>query len=127
MVPGSILVPIGLFLYGWSAEYKVHWIVPNIGVALYGAGTITCFQSMQTYLIEAYTTFAASAVASATMLRSLAGFGFPLFAPYMYDSLHYGWGNSVLGFIAVAIGIPAPFGLWFYGPKLRAISRYAAG
>ena len=40
MFPGSILIPIGLFWYGWSAEAKVFWIMPNIGAAIFAAGTI---------------------------------------------------------------------------------------
>lgn len=45
----------------------------------------------------------------------------------MYDQLGFGWGNSLLGFIAIVVGIPAPIMLWFYGPKLRERSPYAAG
>jgi len=127
MIPGSLLVPCGLFIYGWSAQYHTHWIVPNLGAALFSAGVIVCFQCIQTYLIDSYTRYAASAVGAATVLRSLAGFGFPLFAPAMYDKLDYGWGNSVLGFVAVAIGFPAPFLLWMYGKRLRERSPFAAG
>ncbi|KAJ8123953.1 hypothetical protein ONZ43_g221 [Nemania bipapillata] len=35
---GAVLIPIGLFLYGWTAEKKVHWIVPIIGTAFGGIG-----------------------------------------------------------------------------------------
>lgn len=62
-----------------------------------------------------------------TVLRSMAGFGFPLFGPYMYERLGYGWGNSVLALLAVVIGWPAPILLWKYGEKLRAKSPFAAG
>jgi hypothetical protein len=101
--------------------------MPNIGATIFAAGTIVCFQCMQTYIVDSYTTYAASGVAAAVVLRSLAGFGFPLFAPYMYEKLGYGWGNSLLGFLAIAIGIPAPFMFWFFGEKLRARSQFAAG
>ena len=127
MVPGSILVPCGLFIYGWSAQYHTHWIVPNIGAALFSAGTVISFQCIQTYIIDSYVTYAASAIAAATALRSSAGFGFPLFAPYMYHALDYGWGNSLLGFIAIGIGLPAPVLLWLFGKKLRERSPFAAG
>ena len=127
MVPGSVLVPAGLFIYGWSAQYQTHWIVPNIGAAVFAAGTIIGFQCIQTYLIDSYARFAASAVAAGTVLRSLAGFGFPLFAPAMYNALDYGWGNSLLGFVAIGLGLPAPFLLWLYGEKLRSRSKFAAG
>ncbi|KAJ4286814.1 hypothetical protein N0V90_013066 [Kalmusia sp. IMI 367209] len=127
MVPGSILVPIGLFWYGWSAQSRVHWIMPNIGAVIFCGGTIISFQCIQTYLVDSYTRYAASAIAAATVLRSLAGFGFPLFAPAMFNALHYGWGNSLLGFIAIGLGVPAPFLLWKYGELLRSKSKFAAG
>ncbi|KAK5023609.1 hypothetical protein LTS07_009117 [Exophiala sideris] len=127
MVPGAALVPIGLFIYGWSAYEVTHWIVPNIGAAIFAAGTIMGFQCTQTYIVDAYSRYAASAVASAVVLRSLAGFGFPLFAPYMYSALGLNWGNSMLGFIAIGLGIPAPLLLWKYGQTLREKSTYAAG
>lgn len=127
MIPGALLVPVGLFWYGWSAQAKTHWILPNIGAAIFAAGTIFGFQCIQTYIVDSYTKFAASAIAAATVLRSLAGFVFPLFAPYMYAALDYGWGNSLLGFIAIGLGWPAPILLWLYGEKLRKKSTFAAG
>lgn len=127
MVPASLLVPIGLFWYGWSAQARVHWVIPDIGAAIFCAGIIIGFQCIQTYLVDAYSRYAASAIAAATVLRSLAGFGFPLFAPTMYNHLEYGWGNSVLAFIALGLGIPAPFLLWTFGEKLRHKSKFAAG
>lgn len=127
MIPASLLVPVGLFWYGWSAQHHLHWIMPNIGACLFCAGTIVGFQCIQTYLVDSYTRYAASAIAAATVLRSLAGFGFPLFAPAMYGALDFGWGNSLLGFVALGLGIPAPFMLWKYGEKLRGKSAFAAG
>jgi hypothetical protein len=78
-------------------------------------------------IVDAYSVYAASALASIQILRNLAGFGFPLFAPAMYASLGYGWSNSLLGFLAVAIGVPAPIFLWRYGERLRKSSPFAAG
>lgn len=127
MIPGAFLVPVGLFIYGWTSEYTTHWIGPDIGVAIFCAGTVIGFQCIQTYIVDSYTTYAASALAACTVLRSLAGFGFPLFAPYMYSALGYGWGNSLLAFLAIGIGWPGPFLLWKYGERLRKRSTYATG
>jgi len=30
MVPGSILLPLGILLAGWSAEHRLHWIATDI-------------------------------------------------------------------------------------------------
>jgi hypothetical protein len=127
MVPGSFMVPIGLFWYGWSAHAKLHWIMPNIGATIFTSGAIICFQCIQAYLVDSYTRYAASAVGAATVLRSLAGFTFPLFAPRMYEVLGYGWGNSLLGFVGILLGWPAPLLLWKFGAQLRAKSPFAAG
>jgi multidrug resistance protein len=127
MIPGALLVPIGLLWYGWSAQAHTHWIMPNIGAAIFASGVITGFQCIQTYIVDSYTRYAASAIGAATVLRSLAGFGFPLFAPYMYNALHYGWGNTLLAFIAIGLGWPAPILLWKFGEKLRKKSTFAAG
>ncbi|KAJ7591012.1 MFS polyamine transporter [Mycena floridula] len=124
MVPGSILLPVGLLMSGWSAENKVHWIVTDIGIALVGGSIILVFQSMQTYVVDSYTLYAASALAAVSTLRAIAGFGFPLFAPAMYQSLGYGKGNTVLAAAAIILGCPAPFLFWRYGEAARMRSRY---
>ncbi|CAM1508653.1 Fc.00g055010.m01.CDS01 [Cosmosporella sp. VM-42] len=127
MFVGSLLIPIGLFWYGWSVQGHVHWIMPNIGIAILAAGTIVCLQGMQSYVIDTYTRFAASGLAAAVILRSLAGFCFPLFASDLNKSLGYGWGSSILAFASIAIGIPAPIIFWAFGARLRAVSKYAIG
>ena len=126
MALGATFMPIGLLIYAWTAQYRVHWIAVDIGVAIYAAGTFTSFQCLQTYLIDTYTTYAASAFAAATILRSIFGTVFPLFAPQLYDSLDYGWGTTTLALIAIVLGWPAPILLWKFGPALRARSPYSA-
>ena len=127
IIIGAILTPAGLFMYGWSAQYKTHWIVPNIGTAIFAAGNQLVFQNCQTYLVDAYTRYAASAIAATAVFRSLGGFAFPLFADQMYQALGYGWGNTTLAFVGIAVGFPAPFILWWYGEALRKKSTFAAG
>ena len=107
MVVGTFFLPIGLLLFGWAAEKQVHWIVTDIGLAFIGAGTVLNFQTIQTYVIDAFTLHSASALAAVTLLRSLAGFGFPLFAPAMYDALGYGKGDTILAVFAIVVGCPA--------------------
>jgi hypothetical protein len=83
------------------------------------------------------------ALAAASFMRSLAGFGFPLFAPTMYNALGYGKGDTILAAAAIALGCPAcvntvgfflayvmilmlrPWLLWFYGERIRNASRFA--
>ena len=132
MFPGTFFLPAGLLITGWTARASVPWIVPDIGIVLVGAGMILNFQSIQTYVIDTFTLhaasgtshgsaspaacplrvetdidFASAALAAVTFLRSLAGFGFPLFAPAMFDKLGYGIGNTILAAVAFVVGCPA--------------------
>ncbi|KAI0390779.1 MFS general substrate transporter [Xylariaceae sp. FL0594] len=115
---GSACIPAGLFLYGWSAQYKVHWIVPIIGTGLCGVGNILVFFCIQTYLVDAFTVYAASAIASNTIIRSVVGGVLPLAGLRLFEKLGYGWGNSLLGFIAIAF-LPIAFIIRRYGERLR--------
>ncbi|KAJ7808595.1 major facilitator superfamily domain-containing protein [Mycena olivaceomarginata] len=125
MVPGTIALPVGLLMTGWAVQARVHWIVPDIGIALVGAGVILNFQSIQIYVVDAFALYAASALASVGCLRSLFGFAFPLFAEQMYRKLGYGKGDTILAVIAVVIGCPSPWLLWTYGRQLRMRSKFA--
>ncbi|KAG2137919.1 MFS polyamine transporter [Suillus clintonianus] len=107
MIPGSLLLPIGCLIVGWTTQAHTHWIAPDIGIALVGAGIILNFQCIMAYVVDCFTLHAASAVAAVVCLRSLAGFVFPLFAPAMYSTLGFGKGDTVLAVVAIVIGCPA--------------------
>lgn len=65
--------------YGWTARASVHFIVPIIGSSFFGLGVMLSFLAIQLYLVDTFT-YAASAIAAASFLRSFFGFVFPLFA-----------------------------------------------
>ncbi|KAJ5780372.1 benomyl/methotrexate resistance protein [Penicillium paradoxum] len=118
MIFAGLVLPVGLFLYGWTAEYGVQWMVPIIGTAFVGVGLIGSFIPTSTYLIDAFGIHSASAIAANTVLRSLFGALIPLAGPDMYEAMGLGWGNSLLGFLSLAM-IPIPVLFWKYGEKLR--------
>ena len=123
MIPGSFAIPVGLFLYGWTAEYRVFWIAPILGTAFVGVGLLATFMPISTYLVDAFTLHAASALAANTVLRSLVGALLPLAGPKMYDTLGLGWGNSLLAFIALAL-CPIPVLFYKYGEWIRKSPRF---
>ena len=114
----AFFIPISFFWYGWSADKHAHWIVPIIGLLPFGFGTMGIFSAIQTYYIDASGQYAASSIAGLTAMRCLFAAFLPLAGPYMYASLGLGWGNSLLGFIALGL-IPAPALIYTYGGKLR--------
>lgn len=44
---GGFLLPAGFFLYGWTAQYRVHWILPIIGTGIISMGIIVIFMALQ--------------------------------------------------------------------------------
>ncbi|PNS18362.1 hypothetical protein CAC42_6179 [Sphaceloma murrayae] len=118
MVWSAPLTPIGLFAYGWSAQLQLPWAIPLLSTVLTGTGLLLIMLPLQTYLVDAFTMYAASAIAAATVLRCTFGAFVPLAGGPLYSSLGYGWGTSVLGFISLA-SLPVPFLLMKYGGALR--------
>lgn len=80
--------------------------------------------ALSNYIVDVYLMISASALSSSTVVRSLFGAGFPLFARQMYETLNPRWASTVLGLIALAM-VPIPVVLIKFGPTLRAMSKYA--
>ncbi|KAL1618819.1 hypothetical protein SLS56_010378 [Neofusicoccum ribis] len=119
MVWFAPVIPGGFFWYGWTSYYKVHWILPIIGTSFIGMGALMVMMPIQVYLVDAFgPRVAASALAANTLLRSLAGCFVPLAGPSLYDSLGLGWGNTLLGFVAIGF-TSLPILFYRFGGKLR--------
>jgi len=123
-IGGSPFVVIGLFWFGWTTYSSVHWIVPIIGSAFFGAGVIMIFSGVFTFLVDAYPLYAASALAANSFSRSMFAAAFPLFGPAMYRNLGFQWASFVLAMITLAMA-PFPWIFYRYGKQIRARSKYA--
>ncbi|KAF3767979.1 MFS general substrate transporter [Cryphonectria parasitica EP155] len=119
MLPGALVAPAGLLLYGWTAQYRVQWAAVDLGAFVYMFGSQLLGLPMQAYIIDAWPEHTGSALAATQFLRSMTAFAFPLFAPSMYAGLGYGWGNSVLSLVGVVLGVMCPLLLWRFGKRMR--------
>ncbi|KAK7445520.1 hypothetical protein CaCOL14_002101 [Colletotrichum acutatum] len=117
-VPCALALPFGLSLYGWTVQNEVHWIVPMLGVMIICIGLMGTMTCIQNYLIDAYPQYAASVTAALIILRSLLGALLPLSGLEMYDALGLGWGNSLLGFIALSL-VPILVSFFVFGERIR--------
>ncbi|GAA5978913.1 hypothetical protein JCM11641_000091 [Rhodosporidiobolus odoratus] len=119
MMLGGILFPVGFFFLGWlPLAGKI------VGLALIGVAFLLIFQAGINYLLDAYTVYAASAVAANTFLRSIFAAALPLVAMPLYHNLGVGRACSILGAISAAL-MTVPFVFYKYGPKLRSMSKFA--
>ncbi|KAL2819914.1 major facilitator superfamily domain-containing protein [Aspergillus cavernicola] len=125
-IAGGPLVTIGLFMFAWTIYPHVHWIVPIIGSVFFGAGTVLVYSGIFTFLVDAYPTYAASALSANSFARSSFGGIFPLFGIQMYNNLGYHWATSLLAFLTLVMA-PFPYIFFRYGSRIRKKSRFATG
>lgn len=119
----SALAPISAFWFAWSGTEGVHWIVPVLSGVPFGWSMVTLFVGLLGYLAETYLEVVASCLASATVMRSLFAFGFPLFTPTMYEDLTPEWAGTLLGCI-LCLFAPIPFLFYKFGPAIRRRSKF---
>ncbi|CRG85103.1 putative MFS-type transporter C947,06c [Talaromyces islandicus] len=124
MMLGSISFAAGMFIFAWTSDRTIHWIAPVIGAVCMGLGFFTIIQAALNYLVDTFSSTAASAVAANTFLRSVFAATFPLFTDAMYHNLGIDWAASTLGFIAVAL-IPIPYLFYIYGRRIRARGKWS--
>lgn len=122
MMVGACVFPSSIFLLCWSGAYQVFWFVPVLGLFFLGYGIITLFQPVINYTIDTFRVRAASAMAANTFLRCGMGAAFPIFGTAMFHNLGTQWAGTLLGCLALLLS-PVPFVFFFWGPKLRAMSK----
>ena len=120
----SFLLPLGLFLFAWTATSNIHWIVPTIGIAILSGGIFLIMQPIFLYLPLSYPKYAASVFAGNTVARSVLAAAIVHCSQPLYKDLGVGKGVSLLGGLTVGC-IAGIFALYYYGPSLRARSKFA--
>jgi hypothetical protein len=93
-------------------------MVPIVGSGILGMGNMFFLLPVVGYLVDTFTIYAASAIASSTVLRSIGGALLPLVGPSMYAELGFGWGNTLLAFL-VLVSTPVLIMLYRYGEYIR--------
>ncbi|KAG9024629.1 hypothetical protein FRB95_011265 [Tulasnella sp. JGI-2019a] len=121
---GGPLLLVSFLWFGWTSYPGLSlWAALPSGAPM-GVGVILIFLALFNYIIDAYLMVAASALAATTVVRSLFGAGFPLFATQMYEKLNPRWASTLLAGITLLL-LPIPFILHRYGAHIRRTSRYA--
>ncbi|KAF9022967.1 MFS general substrate transporter [Hymenopellis radicata] len=118
------LYAASFFWFGWTSSPSISFWAPMMAGYVMGFGISWLFVGFFNYLIDTYLMIAASALAANTVVRSLFGAVFPLFATQMYEALGAPWASSLLGFLALLM-VPIPFVFIKWGHLLREKSKFA--
>ncbi|KAF3092304.1 hypothetical protein TWF102_005459 [Orbilia oligospora] len=121
---GSVLFPVGLFIWAWTARSDINVIIPLIGCVLFGWGAVATFIVTAVYLVHIYNDLlGASALGANSLVRYVMGAAFPLFTVQMYRNLGIPHAGTVLAGISVAL-MPLPWVIFVYGARLREKSKF---
>ncbi|ORY57782.1 major facilitator superfamily domain-containing protein [Pseudomassariella vexata] len=120
----SILLPVGLYLFGFSSQPSSHWIAPAIAISLASMGIYYIYLATFNYLADSYQSYASSALAAQSFCRNILGGAFPLVVGPLFTNLGDRAAGGLLGAIATALTV-VPWVLAFYGEKIRRRSKFA--
>ncbi|KAI0968365.1 putative MFS multidrug transporter [Xylaria arbuscula] len=123
IIGGFFGVTGGMFVYAWAAYSTVHWIVITIGLGMVGLGTTAVIISNANYLIDAYSKYAASALAAVGLVENLSIAFLPLASTALYTDLGFHWASTLLGLVSLVLVI-TPFAVIRWGKEIRARSPF---
>ena len=121
---GSLFLPVGLFMFGWTADSNIHWIVPIIGVVIFAIGGFLVVQGLFMYVPMSYPQYAASLLTSNAIVRSSVAAGCILEARPMFINLGVHKGVTVLAGLSI-MGVIGSFVNYIFGKQAR--SKFAQG
>ncbi|CAK7267755.1 hypothetical protein SEPCBS119000_002713 [Sporothrix epigloea] len=120
----SMLLPIGLFIFGFTARPEYHWIGPMFGIGFASMGIFAVYLSTFNYLADVYHIYASSALAAQSWCRNVLGGSFPLIMRPLFVNLGIANATAVLGGIAVGLTL-VPWVLLYFGERIRRRSKFA--
>ena len=121
---GAPAIPISMFWMAWTSYPSISLWSPMAATVLFGYGILCIFISCYQYIIDSYEAYAASALASVTLIRYVAAGGMVEVAIPMYQKLGVHWTLSLLGFLSLLL-VPVPYLFYIHGPRIRKMSKYA--
>ncbi|KAF8910195.1 MFS polyamine transporter [Gymnopilus junonius] len=125
MMFGAFVLPGALFIFAFTGAYKwVHWFGVCFSGFLFGFAMLIIYISANSYIIDSYSDYAASAMAAKTFVRSEVGAMVPLFVEQMFHHMHFQYAGLLLALVAVVIS-PIPFVFFRNGERIRTRSERA--
>lgn len=115
----AAVFPVSLLMLGWTANYKVFWIIPMIAMFLFGISSMIIFGTVNTYLVDALPGKASAGIALNNLVRmTMAAIGAFIALP-LENAMGFGWLYTMLAILAALASFSA-FAIKIWGAKWRA-------
>lgn len=101
---GAIMYPLSLIFFGWTAQYKLFWVIPLIGTFFFGISAIIILSSCLTYMVDALPGRGSSGVAINSLVRmTLAAVGTFIVQPMQQSPLKFSWFFMLWGLLGLVL------------------------
>ncbi|KAK4086659.1 hypothetical protein Purlil1_9049 [Purpureocillium lilacinum] len=103
-IVGAFILPPGIALYGWCAEYRLPLWLLYVSVVWIRMALMLAFLPLMAYVVDAYGIYSASAMTGVIVVRCLAGAFLPVVTVLVIQDLGYGWGFATLSALCLVLG-----------------------
>ncbi|KAE8540469.1 hypothetical protein D1P53_003415 [Cryptococcus gattii VGV] len=125
MMLGALTLPVSMFILAFTSYPGIIWVGPCIGGIIFGFSMVIIYISGNTYIVDSYSNYAASAISAKNMTRSLIGASVPLWITQLLHNLKFQYGMLFLALFSVVIA-PIPFVFYMKGAAVRKRSKRAS-
>jgi MFS family permease len=123
-VLGGVLgISGGMFTYAWTSYAHIPWIAPAIGLAMVGAGSVLVVSGVSDYVVDAYSSYAGSAMGAVATGENIFSAFLPLATMSMYQHLGLQWASTLLALIALVLSL-VPSLMFVWGKEVRNRSPF---
>ena len=120
-VPGLLILPIGLGIFGAGLEYHLHYMVLALGAFLITTGAMAIVPTTTNYYCECFTKNTAEASCALGFYRLIFGLTVPFFIHPWIAATGVGWVFGIAAFLTLILHL-LPLICIFKGHDLRQLT-----
>lgn len=120
---GAFTTPIGIAMFGWSAELGLPLPILLFSVGMIGGTVLLTIIPLMAYIVDAFGLYSASAITGVIVTRCLMSTFLPLASGPLIDNYGHGWGFSVFAAMSLVLA-PITIIIFRYGERWRTFSKY---
>ncbi|KAF7556466.1 hypothetical protein G7Z17_g1460 [Cylindrodendrum hubeiense] len=124
MFGAAVAIPVSLFWLGWTNYGSISIWSAIFAVVLFGYGVTGIFLCVYMYIIDSYGIYSASALTFVSLIRYVVAGGVTVVGIPFYEKMGTHYTLTIMACLSVVL-VPIPYLLYFYGPWIRAKSRFA--
>ncbi|OCL11054.1 major facilitator superfamily transporter [Glonium stellatum] len=126
-LPGVAATPAGIWLFGFTMAEGLPWIVPCVGMALFGFGAAVIGDTSLTYLTDCYADIVGDALVSVAFVRNAFATIVVIVLQPWIDAMGLRGMFITAGCLALATLLPTvPMIIWGKKMRIKTAKRYNA-